>query len=107
MIISAKDFELTPSIRTYAEQKFGALVRLSREPIAELKVLLDVDHSKKHGDVCRVEGSAMWRGHTYKAGEKATEMHEAIDLCVEKLERQLRDAKDRWMSKRAGHHGLR
>lgn len=106
MIISAKDFSLTPSLRAYAEQKFEALTRLSREPVSDLKVLLEIDHSKKHGEVCRVEGSAVWRGQTYMAGEKATEMHEAIDLCVEKLERQLRDAKERWLSKRAGHHGL-
>lgn len=106
MIISAKDFKLTPSITAYAEQKFGALSRLSREPVTEMKVLLDFDHNQKHGDICRVEASAAWRGRSYKAGVKATEMHEAIDLCVEKLERQLREAKERWMSKRAGHHGL-
>lgn len=106
MILSAKDFKLTPSIKTYATQKFSALARLSREPVSDIKVMLDIDRNKKHGEVCRVEGSAVWRGRTYKAGEKATEMHEAIDLCVEKLERQLRDAKERWLSKRAGHHGL-
>lgn len=106
MIVSAKDFKLTPSITTYAEEKFGALSRLSREPVENIKVLLDVDHNQKHGDVCRVEASAVWRGTTYKAGVKATEMHEAIDLCVEKVERQLREAKERWLSKRAGHHGL-
>jgi len=106
MIISAKDFKLTPSLTTYVEQKFGALARLSREPVGDMKVMLDVDHNKKHGLVCRVEASATWRGRTYKAGEKAMEMHEALDLCVEKLERQLRDAKERWLSKRAGHHGL-
>ncbi|MDP2789925.1 MAG: ribosome-associated translation inhibitor RaiA [bacterium] len=106
MIVTAKDFKLTPSITEYANQKFGALERLSRQPITDIKVMLDVDHNQRHGNVCRVEGSAVWRGRTYKAGEKATEMHEAIDICVEKLERQLRDAKERLISKRAGHHGL-
>ncbi len=106
MVITAKDFKLTPSIHEYATQKFGSLVRLSRQPVTDLKVMLDVDHHKRHGDICRVEASAVWRGRTFKAGEKATEMHEAIDICVEKLERQLRDAKERFISKRAGHHGL-
>jgi ribosomal subunit interface protein len=106
MVVTAKDFKLTPSITEYVNEKFGALTRLSRQPITDIKVMLDVDHNKRHGDTCRVEASAVWRGRTYKAGEKATEMHEAIDLCVEKLERQLRDAKDRFISKRAGHHGL-
>lgn len=106
MIVTAKDFKLTPSITEYATQKFGALARLSRQPITDIKVMLDVDHNQRHGMVCRVEGSAVWRGRTYKAGEKASEMHEAIDICVEKLERQLRDAKERFISKRAGHHGL-
>ncbi len=105
MIISAKDFSLTPSIKQYAEQKFTALTRLSREPLQDLKVFLDVDRNQTHGDICRVEASALWRGTSYKAGTKATEMHEALDLCVEKLERQLRDAKDRWLAQRAGHHG--
>ncbi len=106
MIITGKDFKLTASIEEYVEEKFGRLRKLSRQPLTDMKVMLDIDHNKKHGDVCRVEASALWRGREYKAGEKATEMHEAIDLCVEKLERQIRDAKDRWMSKRAGHHGL-
>lgn len=106
MIISAKDFKLTPSLKTYVTEKFSRLAHLSREPVSETKVMLDVDHNKKHGLTNRIEASVVWRGRTYKAGEKATEMHEAIDLCVEKLERQLRDAKERWLSQRAGHHGL-
>jgi len=107
MVVTAKDFKLTPSITDYVNEKFGALTRLSRQPITDIKVMLDVDRNQRHGTIARVEASAVWRGTTYKAGEKATEMHEAIDLCVEKLERQLRDAKDRFISKRAGHHGLR
>jgi ribosomal subunit interface protein len=106
MIVTAKDFKLTPSITAYAEEKFGALTRLSRQPITNIKAMLDVDHNQRHGRTSRVEASAVWQGKTYKAGEKASEMHEAIDLCVEKLERQLRDAKERFISARAGHHGL-
>ena len=90
----------------YVEEKFSYLSKHSRQPILDLKVMLDIDRNQKHGDICRVEASALWRKKSFKAGVKASEMHEAIDLCVEKLERQIRDAKERWLSQRAGHHGL-
>jgi ribosomal subunit interface protein len=106
MIISAKNFKLTPSIKTYVEEKYKPLNRLSRQPINEMKVRLDFDRNQHKGDIYRVEASAIWLGKEYKAGVKASDMHEAIDLVKEKLERQLRDAKERWLSKRAGHHGL-
>ncbi|MFA6042582.1 MAG: ribosome-associated translation inhibitor RaiA [Patescibacteria group bacterium] len=106
MIFSAKNFKLTPSLQAYAEEKFGALVHLSRKPLTQLRVRFDVDKNQKHGNIFRVEVSALWQGKTYKAGEKADEMYAAVDLAVEKLQRQLRDAKERGLSARVGHHGL-
>ncbi|MFA6587758.1 MAG: ribosome-associated translation inhibitor RaiA [Patescibacteria group bacterium] len=106
MIISAKNIKLTTSLKTYAEEKLYPLHKLSRQPITEMKVRLDFDRNQHSGDIYRVEASVLWLGKTYKAGVKADDMYEAIDLVKEKLERQLRDAKELWLSKRAGHHGL-
>jgi len=106
MIISSKNFKLTPSITTYVETKLSPLNKISRQPISKIKVRLDFDRNQRSGDIYRVEGSVVWLGKIYKAGEKAQDIHEAIDLVKEKLERQLRDAKEIWLSKRAGHHGL-
>ncbi|RJO59300.1 ribosome-associated translation inhibitor RaiA [Candidatus Parcubacteria bacterium] len=106
MIISSKNFKLTPSLKNYAERKFGRLTHLSRQPITQLRARLDFDKNQKKGELCRVEASVVYLGKTLKAGTKASDMHEAIDLTYEKLERRLRDAKELWLAKRSGHHGL-
>lgn len=106
MIISAKNFRLTPNLKSFVEEKLEPLNKLSRQPIMEMKVRLDFDRNQRTGDIYRVEASVIWLGKVYKAGVKAEDMLEAVDLVKEKLERQLRDAKELWLSKRAGHHGL-
>jgi ribosomal subunit interface protein len=104
MIISAKNFKLTPSIKTFVEQKLQGLEHLSRVPVNGIKIRLDFDRNQLHGNIFRAELSCTWHGRTFKAGEKAEDMRIAIDTTVQKLERQLRNAKDRLLSKRVGHH---
>lgn len=104
MIISAKNFKLTPSIKTFCEVKLSSLEHLGRVPVDTIKIRLDFDRNQLHGDIFRAEVSCTWHGRTFKAGEKAEDMRIAIDTTVQKLERQLRDAKERLLSKRVGHH---
>ena len=106
MIISTKNFRLTQNLETFVEEKLEPLNKLSRQPITEIKVRLDFDRNQHTGDIYRVEASVVWLGKIYKARVKADDMLEAVDLVKEKMERQLRDAKELWLSKRAGHHGL-
>ncbi len=86
--ISAKDFDLTPSIKTYVEEKIGKLAKFSTR-IKRIGVELDVDHSAKSGLLNRIEVWVYLPEKTLQAGLKAEQMREAIDLVYPKMERQI------------------
>lgn len=87
-ILSAKDFSLTPAIKTYVLERLQVLVHHA-PAIEDVKVELDVDHNQHKGLINRVEISARLGTAYLKAGEKAEHMREAIDLCIPKLIRQI------------------
>lgn len=88
LIISGKDFKLTPSLKTYVEQKIGKLAHYWSR-ILRARVELDVDHNQKRGDIFRVEVWLNVPGPDIQLGAKASDMHAAIDIVVPKLERQI------------------
>ena len=92
IIISGKNFKLTPSLKTYVEQKIGRLGRFWQR-IIRTRVELDVDHNQKSGDIYRVETKIEVPGPDIRLGVKASDMHAAIDLIVPKLERLIGKAK--------------
>lgn len=88
--ISAKDFDLTPSIKEYVEEKLGKLEKFSKH-ILRIGVELDVDHSAQQGLIHRIEVWVYMPGKTLQAGLRAEHMREAIDLVYPKMERQIVD----------------
>lgn len=93
LIVSGKDFPLTPSLKTYVAEKFAHFERHDH-PIEQARVELDVDHNQHRGDIFRVTAHLILGKHVVKAGVKAEKMHAAIDLVIPKLERQLERLKD-------------
>lgn len=94
IIISAKDFKLTPSIKEYVSEKMSKLQKFHPN-ITRIGVELDVDHNVTKGLKHRIEVWVDWPGGEAKAGVKAEHMREAIDLVYPKLERQLVKAKEK------------
>ena len=92
LIISGKDFRLTPSLKAYVEQKIGRLSRFWRR-IIRTRVELDVDHNQRSGDIYRVEAKVEVPGPDIRLGIKARAMYAAIDLIANKLERLIGKAK--------------
>lgn len=84
--ISAKDFKLTPAIKTYVEEKLGKLERFSKR-MKRIGVELDVDHHITKGKKHRIEVWIYFPEKTLQAGLKAEHMNEAIDLIYPKVER--------------------
>lgn len=97
--ISGKDFQLTPSIKSYVEEKLSRLQRFAKDA-QRIGVELDVDRGHQHGELFRVEVWVYMPGETIQAGEKAEDMHAAIDLVYPKLERQLVDRKEKKLDHR-------
>jgi putative sigma-54 modulation protein len=88
IIISAKDFKLTPSLKTYVEQKVGKLAHYWSK-IIRARVELKIDHKQKSGDIFHIEVCLEVPGPDIAMNTKASEMHSAIDIVVPKLERQI------------------
>lgn len=98
IIISGKNFKLTPSLKTYVTQKVSRFTKYWNK-IIRVRVELDVDHNQKSGDIYRVEIWLEIPGPDIRLGIKASDMHEAIDLLVPKIERQISKVKGKFEAK--------
>ncbi len=101
IIITGKDFDLTPSLKTFVEEHAQKLLRF--EPLLEkVKFELDVDRHHQKGDNCRVEAWAHVKGDILAAGGRAEEMHTAIIKVVRTLGRELERRKEKRLDRRKG-----
>lgn len=92
IIVSAKSFALTPSLHEYAVEKFGKLEKFWSK-IVRLRVELDLSHHHHHGQVNTATITVELPGSDIHLTETSSEMHAAIDVAVEKLERLIIRAK--------------
>jgi putative sigma-54 modulation protein len=94
IILSGKSLDLTPSMKTYVDEKLGRLEKFWSE-IVRLHVELSVDHGHKQGLVHIAHAWIEVPGHDLSATTNADSMHAAIDMLYPKLERQIIKAKER------------
>lgn len=104
-VVGVKQFSLTPSIKTYIEEKLGGLERLVKQfksgGEAEFKVELSrLTRHHEHGDVfgavlCIQIGKKM-----VCAEAKADDLRQAIDVAKNKLRVELEKHKERFLGTR-------
>jgi putative sigma-54 modulation protein len=101
--VKGRNLEITPALRTYAEEKLSRLTRYL-ENIVTMHVVLSV---AKHRQIAEV--TLRVRDLTIRAEEESDDLYSSIDLVVEKLERQILRYKERIMAHaaRAGNRGGR
>jgi putative sigma-54 modulation protein len=88
--ISGRHMEVTEALKNYAEQKAGKLVKYY-DLIQEIEVILDANKdSTKVEIIVNAEHNGMFIAHHDQGDAYA-----CIDGCVDKLERQLTDHKER------------
>lgn len=92
--VTAKKMDLTPAIRSYAEEKIGRLEKFM-DGIMEAKVLLRVE---KHRHIAEATLHAAQADFTGK--ENNEDLYAAIDRLADKLEAQVRKYKTRSMKRR-------
>ncbi|HCJ52627.1 MAG TPA: ribosome-associated translation inhibitor RaiA [Candidatus Kerfeldbacteria bacterium] len=97
IMISGKDFSLTPALKAFVEIKIQKLFHLAPS-IQSAKVELDVDRNKHKGDIFRAEISVVMRGTALKAGDKSEHMQSAILRSIEKLSRRVTTLKEKNIS---------
>lgn len=98
LIVSGKNIKITPSLKNYVSDKMDKLLGFW-DKIIRARVELNVDKAVKEGKSNEVNVYLEVPGNDISAQAKASEMHEAIDLVVPKLESQIRKVKGKLTDK--------
>ena len=86
--VKGRNVEVSPSIRTYAEEKLGKLSRQLADP-TQVELELTVEKNPSIADNHVAEATIWTKGPTLRAREASMDMKASIDQLVDKLERQV------------------
>ena len=98
--VTFRHMESSDAIRNYVEEKLARVKKYIEEPI-DAQVVLSVQKKIHH----RAEVVMVAKGLTMKSTETKEDMYAAIDLMVDKIERQLKRYKDK-LKKHKGDIGV-
>jgi putative sigma-54 modulation protein len=98
--VTARNLEITPALRSYAEEKLTRLTKYL-EQIVTVHVVLSVNKHRQTAEV-----TMRVRDLTIRAEEESDDLYSSIDLVVEKLERQILRYKER-IATHGGRSALR
>ena len=95
VMVSSRHMDVTPAMKTYAEQKAGKLTKYY-DRISEIEVVFDAGKEKTSREKVRVEMivNAEHR-NMFIAHHEEGDAYACVDGCIDKLERQLSDHKDK------------
>lgn len=102
IIISAKHMELTPALKTHVDDRMVRLKKYTDQNLI-VDVYLGVEKYRK-------KVHAVVKGNGFQLNSEAEEpdsMYKAIDLCVDKLEKQLRRGKHQSANKTMDKESVR
>jgi len=102
--VKARNYELSPEIKAYAETKLGRLDKqLAEETQVELELVGETKHSQFTAEVI-----VFAKGQTLRATESTSDMRASIDALVANVERQVvsyREKRRLERRRRTEHHG--
>ncbi len=94
-----RNLEITDAMRQYTEDKLAKLDRFS-DQIVDARVTMSHDTKQDAANPNKVEVQVNLPSGIIRAEERSSDMYAAIDLVVDKLERQLKRFKGRLIAKR-------
>lgn len=95
--VTFRHMESSEALRSYVEEKLAKVKKYIEEPI-DAQVVLSVQKKINH----RAEVTMVAKGLTMKSGEEKDDMYAAIDLMVDKIERQLKRYKEKLKRHKGG-----
>ncbi len=98
--VTFRHMESSDAIRSYVEEKLARVKKYIEEPI-DAQVVLSVQRKIYH----RAEVTMVAKGLTMKSTENKDDMYAAIDLMVDKIERQLKRYKEK-LKRHKGSSGV-
>ncbi len=99
LILYGKNLDLTPSIKAFVEEKIGSVSKFLKPAegsLAEARVEI-AKPSKHHrsGFIYRAEVNLKIGGRLFRAAAEHLDLHTAIDLTRDEIERQIKEHKER------------
>ena len=88
LIVSGIHLELTPSLKTFVQEKADRLFR-HEERILRLRVELECDPKVDFGTRFKAKGHVTINGPAMNASVESDECHKAVSLLADKLDRML------------------
>src|SRR5947209_4047351 len=93
--VKSRHMDVTPAIKSFAEQKASKLTKYF-DRISEIEVVVDAGIEKSTREQSKVEIIVhVEHSNSLVAHHEGADAYASIDACVEKLERQLTDHKER------------
>ena len=92
-IISGKNIDVTPGLKSCIEQNLGKLER-DFTPETEIIVTLSVEKERQ-----KIEVTIPVKGHIIRSEQSSNDMYVSIDLVEEVIERQLRKYKNKLVAR--------
>jgi len=97
--VKGRNLEVSDSIRSYAERKLSKLDKQVHE-LTRIEVELAVERNPSVAANQVAEATVWLKGHTLRAREATRDMKASIDELTEKLVRQIREDRDKKVTKR-------
>ena len=97
--VKGKNLQVSESIRDYAERKLSKLDKQVHE-LTRVDIELAVEKNPSVAENQVAEATVWLKGHTLRAREATRDMKASIDELTEKLVRQIREDRDKKVTKR-------
>ncbi len=102
--LEAAGIELTPSLKTYVENKFKPLFKIAEklEGKGNAVILVEISRTTKHhhkGLVFRAEGNLKFGKTLLRAEANGENARAAIDILKDELKREIINFKERFVSR--------
>ena len=100
--VSGRKMPVTDALRQYAEEKVGnSLKAIDADPIScEVVLMKEKNPANPLPAICEV--TVRIKGHIVRVEENEEDMYAAIDLLIDKLDRQLIKHKEKYLERQQG-----
>ncbi len=101
LTINGKNIDITEAIKDYVNEKIGRIVKHNGQ-IMNIKITLSVNKNPSVKKNNTAEVVCFLNGSVVKIKEDAESMYAAIDLLADRLDRQVRELKEKLIKSKSG-----
>lgn len=98
LTLNGKNIEITSAIRAYVNEKIDRIIK-HNEQIMNIKITLCVNKNRSVKKNCTAESTCFLNGSVIKVQENAETMYAAIDLLADRLDRRVKETKEKIIKK--------